>query len=308
MVELDQRKNMAVIGGGTMGSGIAQVALLAGYEKVTVIDLNNDILEKSKNLIQYRIESLESEENFNNFLSGSPMPDEIKDSIDIKHILNSFENVGIIAQGVDSKTIMSRLITEVNLSNGVSDAGFVIEAVPEILELKQEIFKKLGEFAPPHTILATNTSSMSITKIAQYSGRPEKVIGMHFHTFFPIMGMLIEITPGENSSDNSLKIGREIAQIFPCLTGERFTVQLEKEAIGLIANRISFPLFLYMDYFTDFANANGISSGQLESAGVSSEIADYIGLDVVYNIQNYQHQEGISKTEPMLELRVKYRI
>jgi len=253
-------------------------------------------------MIQYRIESLESEENFNNFLSMSPMSDEIKNSLDIKHILINFENVGIIAQNVDSKTIMSRLFTEMDLSKGVSDADFVIEAVPEILEIKQEIFKKLGEFAPPNTILATNTSSMSITKIAQYSGRPEKVIGMHFHTFFPIMGMLIEITPGEKSSDESLKIGREIAQKFPCLTGERFTVQLEKEAVGLIANRISFPLFLYMGWFTDLANTNGISSEQLESAGLSSEIADYIGLDVVYNIQKYLEKHLSPEFAPSEEI------
>lgn len=287
MVDIDNIKNMAVIGGGTMGAGIAQVALLAGYEKVTIIDLNNEILKKSREMIKYRVESLESEEGFNNILSVSPIPDEIKNKIDIKHVLNSFKNVGIIAQKVDSKTIMSRLITEIDISKGVADADFGIEAVPEILELKQDIFKKLGKFTPPNTILATNTSSMSITKIAQYSGRPEKVIGMHFHTFFPIMGMLIEITPGEKSSKEALKIGLEIAQKFPCLTGERFTVQLEKEAVGLIANRISFPLFLYTNWFSNHASANGISSEQLEAAGVSSEIVDYVGLDVVYDIYKY---------------------
>ncbi|MFX1478557.1 MAG: 3-hydroxyacyl-CoA dehydrogenase family protein [Promethearchaeota archaeon] len=302
MVDSDQIKNMAVIGGGTMGGGIAQVALLTGYEKVTVIDLNNEILEKSREMIKYRIESLESEENFNNLLSVSPVPDEIKNNIDIKQVLNSFENVGIIAQKVDSKTIMSGLVTEIDLSRGVEDADFVIEAVPEILELKQDIFKKLGEFTPPNTILATNTSSMSITKIAQYSGRPEKVIGMHFHTFFPIMGMLIEITPGEKSSEEVLKIGREIAQKFPCLTGERFTVQLEKEAVGLIANRISFPMFLYTEWFSSLASANGISREQLAAAGVSSEIADYVGLDVVCNIQKYLEKHLSPEFAPSEEI------
>jgi len=287
LVTIEDIKNLAIIGGGTLGVGFAQVALLAGYEKVTVIDLDTKILDKTREMIQYRIESLQSEENFNEFLSKSDMPDIFKKSIDIKSVLNNFEYVGIIAHGVDTKTIMSRLNTEVDLSKGVADADFVIEAVPEILELKQDIFKKLGEISLSHSILATNTSAMSITKIAQKCGRPEKVIGMHFHTFFPIFGMLIEISPGDKSSDKALEIGQEIAHKFPCLTGKRFIVQLKKESTGLIGNRISFPEMLYFDWFINYAITNGISLEQLDAAGFSHDLYDQIGLDTVYNILKY---------------------
>ena len=278
---------MAVIGGGIMGSGIAQVALLAGYEKVTVIDINADILQKSKDLIQERIEALESEKNYKKFLTVNNITDEVQKSLDIKRKLDKYESVGILADNIDTETIVNRLKTETDISKGVKDADFVIEAVPEKLELKQSIFRDLGEYSPPNTILASNTSAMSITKIGQYSGRPEKVIGMHFHTFFPILGMLIEITPGEKSSDESLKVSQTIAQKFPCLIGKRFTVQLEKETAGLIANRISLPSGIYFEWLIDYTLDNGFSFEQLGALNFVFGLTDSIGLDTSYNILRY---------------------
>ncbi|MFX1456233.1 MAG: 3-hydroxyacyl-CoA dehydrogenase family protein [Promethearchaeota archaeon] len=298
MVNIENIKNISIIGGGIMGSGIAQVALLTGYEKVTVIDLSSEILEQSINLIKTRIEALESEEQFKNYFGS----DERLDNINIKKALGSFESVGIVANNINTKTILNRLHTETEISKGVKDADFVIEAVSEKLELKQEIFKQLGEFAPPQAVLASNTSSMSITKIAELCSRPDKVIGMHFHTFFPIMGMLIEITPGLKSSEESLEIGQTVAQKFPCLTGERFTVRLEKETAGLIANRISFPIFLYSNWFSNHAKANGISREQLDAAGFSLEIADHIGLDTIYFIYQYLEEYLSPEFTPSEEL------
>ena len=293
MVDLDNIKNIAVIGAGIMGSGIAQVALLTGYEKVTVIDLNTEIVHKSRKIIQDRIEALKSEDNYKKFLTVNNITDERTKSLDIKRKLDKFESVGILAHNVNIKTIMSRLKTEIDISKGVGDADFVIEAVPESLELKQNIFKNLGEFSPPHTILASNTSSMSITRIAKFSGRPEKVIGMHFHTFFPIYGMLIEITPGKKSSNESLEVGRAIAQKFPCLFGKRFTVQLEKETAGLIANRISIPSQIYFDWLIDYATDNYFSIDQLGALNMVFGLADAIGLDTIYNILRY-FEENVS--------------
>jgi enoyl-CoA hydratase/3-hydroxyacyl-CoA dehydrogenase len=287
MVNIDDIKKMAVIGGGIMGSGIAQVALLSGYEEVTVIDLNTDILQNSKNLINERIVALESEENYKMFLNANNIMDPMLTSMDIKPKLAKFESVGIIAHNVDTETIMNRLQLETDIGKGVKDADFVIEAVTEKLELKQNIFRDLGQHSPPDTILASNTSAMSITEIAKFSGRPEKVIGMHFHTFFPIMGMLIEITPGKVSSKESLNIGQAIGQKFPCLRGKRFTVQLEKETAGLIANRISLPSFLYFEWLLDYAMDNGFSIEQLGALNMMFGLADAIGLDTIYNIMKY---------------------
>ena len=283
MVDLDKIKNFVVIGGGIMGSGIAQVALLTGYNKVTVIDLSSEILEKSRILIQQRIEALESEEKCKEFFAYHDM---LK-NLDFKKKLESFESVGIVANKVDTKIIMNRLCMETEISKGVKDADFVIEAVSEKMELKQKIFRQLGEYSPPQAVLASNTSSMSITKIAQDSKRPEKVIGMHFHTYFPITGMLIEITPGEKSLAESLDMGREIAQRFPSLMGERFTVQLEKESPGLIANRFSVVGGLYFQWLTDQAIESGISREQLDAADFSSEVVDILGLDTVYYVSKY---------------------
>jgi len=293
LVGLKNIKNVAVIGGGIMGSGIAQVALLSGYEKVTVIDLNTEILEKSKELIKFRIESLESEEKFKKFISRYENSSDNRQNIDFKQKLSEFKSVGIFADNVETKTILSRLNTETDISRGVIDADFIIEAVTEVLEVKQKVFKQLGKFSPPHALLASNTSTISITKIAQFSERQEKVIGMHFHTFFPIFGMLIEITPGKKTVDESLKLGYEIAQNFPCLIGDRFTVQLEKESPGFIANRIAMAGSLYYSWFLDEAFKNGISRKQLEAAGISFEGADQIGVDTVYNAAKY-FEENVS--------------
>jgi enoyl-CoA hydratase/3-hydroxyacyl-CoA dehydrogenase len=287
MVDLNSIKNFAVVGGGTMGSGIAQVALLSGYEKVTVIDLNSEILEKSKQLIQYRIESLESEEKFKQFLTESNIDNEMITNVDFRQKQTDFKSVGIIADGVNSETIMGRLKTETNLSEGVKDADFVIEAVPEVLELKQKIFKKLGKYSLSDTVLATNTSTMSITKISQFSEKPDRCIGMHFHTFFPIMGILIEITPGEKSSNEALELGKSIAQNFPSLMGERYIVKLLKESPGLIANRIAITIGLYTQWIMNQALEKGITYGQLETMGVSSEVLDNIGVDTVYYCSKY---------------------
>lgn len=287
MVELDSVKNVVVIGGGIMGSGIAQVALLSGYEKVTVIDLKTEILEKSRETIQYRIESLESEEKFKKFISKYENTSDRRQNIDFKQKMREFKSIGVIAHNIDTKTIMGRLKTETDISRGVIDADFIIEAITEVLDVKQTVFKQLGKFSPPHALLASNTSTISITKIAQFSERPEKVIGMHFHTFFPIFGMLIEITPGKKTVEESLKLGYDIAQKFPCLIGERFTVQLKKESPGFIANRIAIAGSLYYSWMIDQALKKGISLKQLEAAGISFEGADFIGLDTIYNCSKY---------------------
>ncbi|MFX1323627.1 MAG: 3-hydroxyacyl-CoA dehydrogenase NAD-binding domain-containing protein [Promethearchaeota archaeon] len=287
MTDIDEIRKVAVIGGGMLGSGIAQVALLSGYDKVTIIDLKKEILEKSRELIQERIESLQSEENFKQYLAKTDTPNEHFANINFSEKRNDFKSVGIIAQNIDTKTIMSRLRTETDLSVGVSDADFVIEAVSEILELKQEIFGKLGEYTPTHTLLATNTSTMSITRISELSKKKDKIIGMHFHTFFPIMGMLIEITPGTDSSEDSLSLGELIAQNFPSFIDERFTARLEKESPGFIGNRIAIVQSLYFSWIEEKALERGITQAQLESIGISPEGIDVLGVDTVYYCAKY---------------------
>jgi len=292
MVLLGNIRNVAVIGGGLMGAGIAQITLLAGYEKVTVIDLKREILEKCREEIQKRIEELEYE-RFKELYLNVTNNIEVAKTIDFESKKGDFKSIGILANKVSPNTIMGRLKTETDISKGVSDADFVIEAVPEVMSLKQEIFKKLGQYAPPHTVLSSNTSTMSITNIGKFSGREDKVIGLHFHIFYPLLGMVIEITPGEKTIEDSMNLGVEFSQNLPCLIGERFTVKLEKESPGLIANRTSLSGFLYYNWLLKQAKSSGITYKQLDAAGLSFETFDRVGIDTVYNVLKY-YEEFVS--------------
>ena len=290
MVSLENIKNIAVIGGGLMGVGIAQIALLSGYEKVTVIDLKGEILEKCRVEIQRRIEEFESEKFEELYLEATGNI-EVAKTIDFESKKGDFKSIGILANKVSLSTIMERLKTETDISKGVSDADFVIEAVPEVMSLKQEIFIKLGQFTPPHTVLASNTSVMSITNIGKFSGREDKVIGLHFHVYYPLLGMVIEITPGEKTSEDSMKLGLEFSQNLPCLIGERFTVKLEKESPGLISNRATLLEFLYHNWLLKQAKSVGISYEQLDAAMPAVfETFDRIGIDTVYNVEKYYEE------------------
>jgi enoyl-CoA hydratase/3-hydroxyacyl-CoA dehydrogenase len=289
MVSLENIKNVAVVGGGLMGAGIAQVILLSGYEKVTVIDLKGEILEKCRKEVQKRLEDLESKKHKEIYLEATGNI-EVAKTLDFESNKGDFKKIGVLADKVSINTLMERLKTETDISKGVSDADFVIEAVPEVMSLKQEIFKKLGQFAPQDTVLASNTSTMSITNIGKLSGREEKVIGLHFHVFYPLLGMVIEITPGEKSSKDSMNLGAEFSQKLPCLIGERFTVKLEKESPGLMANRVTLASFLYHNWLLKQAKLKGISYEQLDAAGMSFETYDRIGIDTVYNVLKYYEE------------------
>jgi 3-hydroxyacyl-CoA dehydrogenase len=157
--------NITIIGSGIMGSGIAQVALLSGYQEVVLNDVSEKILKKTREAILIRIQSLETEEKFNDFIANDLVMQEVMKNITFEELRNSFKSVGILADNFTIDEIMDRLICEVNLQRAVSDSDFIIEAVPENLELKQEVFKQLSEYSPSHAILASNTSTMSPTKL-----------------------------------------------------------------------------------------------------------------------------------------------
>ncbi|MCK4686846.1 MAG: 3-hydroxyacyl-CoA dehydrogenase, partial [Candidatus Lokiarchaeota archaeon] len=153
MTEINNIETIAVIGAGTMGREIAQVALMAGFNKVILNDIKKEVLEQAVQFIQNGLNKIEAKNKLN--------------------------------EGVSTNLLMKNLFIEMDLEKAVAQADFVIEAIPEIMELKQELFKKLGKYTPKHAILATNTSTMSITKIAESSKKPDKVIGMHFFTPIP---------------------------------------------------------------------------------------------------------------------------
>ena len=287
MRELDNINNVAIIGSGIMGSGIAQIALLSGYQKVALSDLSEKILKKARESIQFRIQFLDTEEKFSEFISNDYFMQNVMKNSTFEEIRKSFTSVGILAEDFTIDEIMDRLICEVNLKKAVSDSDFIIEAVPENLDLKQEIFKQLSEHSPPHAILASNTSTMSPSKLGISADRPEKVIGMHFHGATPIRGRLIEITGGNRTIDETINLGCQIAEKFPSIAGERFILRLEKETPGFVANRLTLARAIHLNWILDNAVARGISLEQLLAGGLRLIGLDIVGLDTIYNTWKY---------------------
>ena len=150
MLDNSNMNTITVIGVGTMGHEIAQVALMGGFNTVILNDLDREILKKAANKIEKGLLKLQAK--------------------------------GRLKEGQFASDLMENLFLEENLKTAVSKADFVIEAIPEIMELKQDLFKEIDNFAPEHTIIATNTSTMSITEIGSKTERQDKVIGTHFFT------------------------------------------------------------------------------------------------------------------------------
>ena len=291
MGDIENIKTIAVIGAGTLGHGIAFVALLGGFEKVILSDINEEALEIGAKKIEKEVERLTSEEKFRYMLANYGDAGSYFAGQDLKEILADPNRVGTVASGESVEEIMSRLVKEVNLKKAVENADYIIESVSENMKIKKEVFKKLNEYAPPHAVLATNSSSLSISEIAKDSGRPDKVIGMHF--FHPFLMQLIEITRGDQSSVESIEIGAAVGLKLPCITGKRETIKLDKESPGFIANRIQSAGLMYMCKVMDKAKELGVPWERIDAdLGVAfpvgaCEIIDSIGIDVVYDVQKY---------------------
>ena len=263
MQNISDIKNIAIIGTGIQGHAIAQVALMAGFSRVILNDLSMELIDKAVDRI------------VNDPLTG----------------LEVLEKEGQLDDNLTSEILVKRLVKEVSLQNAVKNADFVIEAVPEVMNVKKEVFRKLDQYCPKHTIFATNTSTMSITEIGNASGRPEKVIGMHF--FDPLENKLIEITKGEKTSEDTLKIASQVGHKLPSLEGKRLLIELQKESPGFIANRIMSSAEIYINWLTEQAIAKNIPFEQLDAdvcdlmpRGIFYLI-DMIGIDTVFNVMKY---------------------
>ncbi len=250
-------KKIAVLGAGTMGHGIAQVAAMAGYT-VYVRDIAQEFLDNAKNKIQWSLSKL------------------------VKKGKLSEEK---------ANEIMSRLHFVTDMEEAVKDADFVIEAVPERMDLKREVFSMLDKLAPPHAVLATNTSSLPISEIAESTSRPEKVIGMHFFNP-PVILPLVEIIRGNKTSDETVEITRKLAESF----GKEVVI-VNKDVPGFIVNRILGRVLNEACWLT---KRKGYSIIEIDSAlryklGLpmgAFELADYSGIDVFYFVFEAMTKRG----------------
>ena len=243
-------KNVAVIGSGTMGNGIAHTFAQNNF-KVSLIDISEENLHKAIATINKNLER-----------------QLIKGTISANDKVNTLANIE----------------TFTNLKEGVTNADLVVEAASENLEIKLKIFKELDEVCNPETILASNTSSISITKIASVTKRADKIIGMHFMNPVPIM-KLVEVIRGYATSDEVTKTIMELSK-----TLGKSPVEVN-DYPGFVANRILMPMINEAIY-TLFEGVAGVSEidtvmklGMAHPMG-PLQLADFIGLDVCLSILN----------------------
>ena len=244
---------IAVIGAGTMGNGIAHVFAQNGYQ-VNLIDISQTSLDKGVATITKNLDRMLSKEKITE---------------------------------VQKSDTLNNLATFTSLSEGVKNVDLVVEAATENLEIKLKIFKELDEICAANTILATNTSSISITQIAAATNRSEKVIGMHFMNPVPIM-KLIEIIRGYSTSDAitktimdlSVKLGKTPTEVndYPGFVANRILMPMINEAIETLYNGVAGVSEI--DTVMKLGMAHPMGPLQL---------ADFIGLDVCLSILNVMY-------------------
>ncbi|WP_299335564.1 3-hydroxyacyl-CoA dehydrogenase family protein [uncultured Psychroserpens sp.] len=246
-------KNIAVIGAGTMGNGIAHTFAQSGF-KVQLIDISEDSLKRGMATIAKNLDRMVAKEKISE---------------------------------ADKQTTLDNITTFTNISEGVEYASLVVEAATENIDLKLNIFKQLDEACPEDTILATNTSSISITQIAAVTSRPEMVIGMHFMNPVPIM-KLVEIIRGYNTSDDVTNTIMELSKTLGKIPTE------VNDYPGFVANRILMPM-LNESIETLYNGVAGVEEidtvmklGMAHPMG-PLQLADFIGLDVCLSILNVMY-------------------
>ncbi len=242
-------QSMAVIGAGQMGNGIAQVAACSGIN-VIMIDIKDEFVQRG---------ILTIESSLSKLVSKDRMTQE------------------------DADSARARISTSTS-RDSCSEVDLVVEAVPEILDLKMSLFSELDDICKPSCILASNTSSISITKIASATKRPDKVIGMHFMNPVPLM-KLVEIINGELTSNDTNSIVVQAAEKMgkTPLTAEDFP--------GFISNRILCPMlneaiFCLQEGVATKESIDGIMKLGMNHPMGPLALADYIGLDTVLNIMD----------------------
>ena len=260
-------EKIAVIGAGTMGNGIAHIFSQNGF-KVTIIDIKQEFLDRALEIIK-------------------------------KNMGRELKKEKITQEKMDES--LANISFSTNLDDA-SGADFVVEAATENFEIKLDLFRKLDKICRPEVILATNTSSLPITKIASATGRPDKVIGMHFMNPVPMM-KLVEVIRGLATSDETYKLVEETAKKLG-----KTPVEVS-DYPGFIANRILIPMIneavfaLYEGVGTAEAIDTVMKLGMAHPMGPLT-LADFIGLDVCLAVLEVMHEGfGDPKYRPCPLLR-----
>ncbi len=263
-------QKIGIIGSGTMGSGIAQILALKGYQ-VIIVDIEEEALKKGIQRIEKQLERNVSKERLTQ----------------------------------EEKERALSLIGSTTSMTDLQVVDLVIEAAIEDMEIKKDIFNELEAICRPEVILATNTSSLSITDLARATTRPEKIVGMHFFNPVPVM-KLVEVVKGEDTSEETVSTIKEMAQNL-----DKRPIEV-KDSPGFVVNRLLIPMIneAALLYGEKVASAEAIDKGM--ELGANHPIgplalADLIGLDVCLAIMKSLHEnleDDKYRPAPVLEEKV----
>ena len=268
---MSEIRKVAVLGAGTMGHGIAQVSATAGCE-VVLGDVHAEALGAAKAKMKKSLDRFVAKEKLS---------------------------------AADAEAALGRIRTTASLSDAVGEADLVVEAIPEKMELKLELFREVSAKAPPHALFATNTSSLSVTEIAADTGRPERVVGLHFFNPVPVM-KLLEIVRGLSTDDETVararafaeKIGKEpiVVNDWPGFATSRLGIILGCEAIRMVEQGVASPEDIDKAMVLGYRHPMG-----------PLKLTDLVGLDVRLHIMEHLHAELGEQFRPPALLRQMVR-
>ena len=279
-------KRVGVVGGGAMGSQIADIMAINGKE-VIIKDISEEYLKKARenvennlnSLLEFNVTRADKEIERIEKTNQIQLTDEQKNKI--KETLKPKFNEDM------KKEAMDKVQTTTDYKE-FNDVDLVIEAVLETVDLKKQVFAELDKNTPSHAILATNTSSLSVTEIASATNRPEKVIGVHFFNP-PVTLPLVEVIPGMETSEETVN---DMIDFMSSMRNHRYPMQpiKVKEVPGFLVNRILFAMMneAYSCYDEGVASMRDIDLAMKAGAGMPMgpfELSDLVGIDVIYHVE-----------------------
>ncbi|QLG26916.1 enoyl-CoA hydratase/isomerase family protein [Halorarum halophilum] len=248
-------ETVTVLGAGNMGHGIAEVAALAGYE-VRMRDINEEFVGNGYDQIEWSLGKLAEKDQ--------------------------------ISQG-DADAALDRVTPLVDVEEAVAGTDLVIEAVPEKMDIKKDVYADVEEYAPADAVFASNTSSLSITELSEVTDRPERFCGMHFFNP-PVRMQLVEVISGTHTADGTLELVEDVAEQMG-----KTPVRVRKDSPGFIVNRVLVPLMNEAAWIVHEGDATvaEVDSTTKFDIGLpmgSFELADQVGVDVGYHVLEYMHE------------------
>ena len=279
-------KRVGVVGGGAMGSQIADIMAINGKE-VIIKDISEEYLKKARENVENNLDSLLE-------FNVTRADKEIERIEKTNHIQLTDEQKNKIKETLKpkfnedmKKEAMDKIQTTTDYKE-FNDVDLVIEAVLETVDLKKQVFAELDKNTPSHAILATNTSSLSVTEIASVTNRPERVVGVHFFNP-PVTLPLVEVIPGMETSEETVN---DMIDFMSSMRNHRYPMQpiKVKEVPGFLVNRILFAMMneAYSCYDEGVASMRDIDLAMKAGAGMPMgpfELSDLVGIDVIYHVE-----------------------